>query len=712
MKKNKTLPLAVLLFFLLLYAFFFQLIPEEYQAATSYTNAKEFYESTAVNGENCHVDMVNGTIYYATCAKVASSSTNLQYHTLGFDIELSGNGHSVSFTVQRTGGSMEEIDKKTDNTYEYILYSVNDSTLFELAHAANSTESNYVLDASIIRVKMNAILTTKLGNTLNGGITEDDSGGFTKSGTIYRLKDSTDLAALKKTFTGHDFKSYRDISQDMNNYQLNILYSVNGTDSANIGCTSKASVKNGYRLVNYTVNKTVIPYVLYANENIYITSSRVLHAVTLLHPNDIGLKKDGYHLVSGEEWTYGGRYFTHTSYMPKEIAPNTGYSNQNIILYANWQANTYTVNYNANGGSGTVTPSSFTYDTPDKLRTNTYSKTGYYLEKGKEWNTRPDGSGTNYASGQETTNLTANNGATITLYANWKPVVVSITTEKKGGTGGSNRFYETYGIGFYSESSSKTSITSITPPQKTGYTFQGYYECFYPSGQKITDKNGKILISDTYYVKNSTIYASYEPKTYTITFDKQGGIGGSDSVHPIYDEVLPFAEAPIKTGYAFQGYYTKPNGKGTLYYNEFMASDTIYKKDGNITLYAHWTDETPPDVYLTSSCNIWTNQTITVNVRAIDYGSGLTSIRLYADGTLAAEVKNLNGVIQKTLSIQNEKEGVILYKAVVTDVNGNKAETSLPIYYDIKAPTGKVTAYSLEENQASFTVNVTDINVP
>lgn len=78
---------------------------EEYAGATSYTNAKEFYESVSYLKK---AETYNGEFYLATMAKLAASSSNLRYHTLGFDITLSGNGASVSFSVA-LGASMVQV---------------------------------------------------------------------------------------------------------------------------------------------------------------------------------------------------------------------------------------------------------------------------------------------------------------------------------------------------------------------------------------------------------------------------------------------------------------------------------------------------------------------------------------------------------------------------------------------------------------------------
>ena len=59
----------------------------EYKAATSYENAKEFYETTPSYKK---AEAYCGDFYLATMAQLASSSTSLKFQTLGFDITLSG----------------------------------------------------------------------------------------------------------------------------------------------------------------------------------------------------------------------------------------------------------------------------------------------------------------------------------------------------------------------------------------------------------------------------------------------------------------------------------------------------------------------------------------------------------------------------------------------------------------------------------------------
>ncbi|MDD6195021.1 MAG: fibronectin type III domain-containing protein [Lachnospiraceae bacterium] len=89
-----------------------------------------------------------------------------------------------------------------------------------------------------------------------------------------------------------------------------------------------------------------------------------------------------------------------------------------VLLYAQWKPNTYTIKFNANGGSGT-TPADMNcnYGEYYSLPVPSLSMSGADFAG---WNTKADGSGTTYSTGSTVSNLSATNGAAITLYAMWK----------------------------------------------------------------------------------------------------------------------------------------------------------------------------------------------------------------------------------------------------------------------------------------------------
>lgn len=686
---------------------------ETYHGATSYTNAKEFYESTAVNGYDYHAEMTNGTIYYATRAKLASSSSNLKYVTLGFDVKLSGNGESVSFAVQRTGGSMKEIDSVESGGYEYILYAIDTETIFELAEAVDADDAETVFEDSVLTVTMDAIMTTKSGSDIKGSIEEDGEGGLEEDGTIYHLKNSSDLKDIKDVFEGHDFKSYYDIKKNLDNFKLSVRYAVDGRDP--LACSTNAKVDSDYKLKDVTNGDTTTYSVLYEGSSPYTDSARIFEEMELLLPDDIDLRKKGYHLDEGSEWiTIGGRELDAASlYLPKSIVSGVGYGNKNIYLYANWQPNVYTIHYDNNGGIGFMPDSTHSFDRPKELRKNTFINFGYTLVPGAEWNTKPDGSGTSYAAGEEVENLSSRDGDTITLYANWQEGIFTIDTNKDGGSGGTDCFFEEYDTDWYLDEELLQETTSITIPSKTGYTFEGYSKYFFGIGKEIVNALGKIMVDPDYYTRNTTIYANYTAKDYTITFDKQGGSGGTDSIKVTFDQMLPVANAPIRNGYTFKGYFTEKNGQGTCYYNEYMAGERLYQVDGDLTLYAFWKDETPPVTGLSVSTEKWTNlaEGITVFGVATDVGTGLSKIELYCGDALVKSSSNLNGVKTANLTFVHKTEAVYQYKVVAYDMEGNVSESYAVVKYDITAPTSNYNISNDDKTNFSISIDATDYKI-
>lgn len=98
---------------------------------------------------------------------------------------------------------------------------------------------------------------------------------------------------------------------------------------------------------------------------------------------------------------------TGTSYAPG--ATYTG--NTELTLYAIWKANTYTITYNANGGTGGPTTQTKTYGVPLTITSTVPIRENYAF---KGWSTSASG-GVSYSSGSSyTTNAPA------TLYAVWE----------------------------------------------------------------------------------------------------------------------------------------------------------------------------------------------------------------------------------------------------------------------------------------------------
>ena len=101
--------------------------------------------------------------------------------------------------------------------------------------------------------------------------------------------------------------------------------------------------------------------------------------------------------------------------------------NADTTLYAKWTPNTYTITFDANGGSGEMDSQSFTYDAAQNLTANKFTRSGYTFAG---WNTSSEGTGTSYANSASIKNLTDEPNGNITLYAQWAKAVIILTQDE------------------------------------------------------------------------------------------------------------------------------------------------------------------------------------------------------------------------------------------------------------------------------------------
>ena len=95
----------------------------------------------------------------------------------------------------------------------------------------------------------------------------------------------------------------------------------------------------------------------------------------------------------------------------------TGYGIPSLGKYVDeQQPQTYTVNFQANGGTGSMASQVMNSNTTTTLKANAFTRSGYTFTC---WNTRSDGQGSSYANCMSVRNLAAT-GKSITLYAQWK----------------------------------------------------------------------------------------------------------------------------------------------------------------------------------------------------------------------------------------------------------------------------------------------------
>ncbi len=289
-----------------------------------------------------------------------------------------------------------------------------------------------------------------------------------------------------------------------------------------------------------------------------------------------GYTKTGYTFAGWNTQSDGGG----TSYTDGQNVVNlTSVDGETVTLYAQWYANNYIIQFDGNTAEGgSTSDQSMTYDMAADLTANGYTKTGYTFIG---WNTQPDGVGTGYIDGENVKNLTAVEGETVTLYAQWRGNSYTIQFDGSTADGGStpdqNMTYDT--------AASLTANGYI----KTGYTFTGWNSQTDGGGTAYTDgETVNNLTSEEGGIV--TLFAQWRANSYIIQFDGNTADGGSTPDQAMtYDQAASLTvNGYTKTGYAFTGWNTQPDGSGTAYKNEQSVVNLTSDEGNIITLFAQW----------------------------------------------------------------------------------------------------------------------------
>ena len=187
----------------------------------------------------------------------------------------------------------------------------------------------------------------------------------------------------------------------------------------------------------------------------------------------------------------------------------------------------YSVTYQGNENTGGSAPSTTLHASGANVtvasKPGSFAKTGYDFGG---WNTANDGSGTNYTAGSGTISGIA---ANTTLYAKW---TATITLNGNGATSaGSTSATVNY---------KSSTVSSITNPSKTDYTFAGWYSGSGGTGDLVintsgelqsdvsgfTDEDGKWVATEV-----KTLYAKWvTAKVYTLLTDVANLYDGDEIV--------------------------------------------------------------------------------------------------------------------------------------------------------------------------------------
>ncbi|MBO7721595.1 MAG: InlB B-repeat-containing protein [Kiritimatiellae bacterium] len=244
-----------------------------------------------------------------------------------------------------------------------------------------------------------------------------------------------------------------------------------------------------------------------------------------------------------------------------------------VTLYAKWEANSFAVKFDANGGAGEMADQTFVYDSGRKLRQNDFTRQGYAFAG---W-AKSSGGGAVYADGAPVSNLTATAGASVTLYAKWEANSYSVKFDANGGAG------EMADQSFTYDMSQPLSPNAFT---RTGYAFEGW----------ATNRGAGVSHAGGASVRNLTaepggvvtLYAKWTANRYSVKFDANGGSGTMADRICVYDEAsaLP-TNLYTRAGFAFVGWAAEKGGE-VVYRDGANAPNLTAVAGGTVTLYAEW----------------------------------------------------------------------------------------------------------------------------
>ena len=257
--------------------------------------------------------------------------------------------------------------------------------------------------------------------------------------------------------------------------------------------------------------------------------------------------------------SYEGHTFTNSTSNGQVV------STCKLCGYTKTSAQTYTISYNANGGSNVPASQTKVHGVTLTLSSTIPHRVNYEF---LGWSTSSSATTATYTAGGSYTG-----NASVTLYAVWKykPATYTVSYDANGGTGAPGRQTKTYGV--------TLTLTTIQPTRKN-YLFLGW--------SKDRNATSASYSAGGSYTNNAdvTLYAvwQYNPETYSIRYNANGGTGAPASQTKTYGVPLTLsAVKPTRAGYDFLGWATSRNTTTSEY-----APGERYTDEESVTFYAVW----------------------------------------------------------------------------------------------------------------------------
>lgn len=320
----------------------------------------------------------------------------------------------------------------------------------------------------------------------------------------------------------------------------------------------------------------------------------------------VATAKPGYHFTGWKCETSGDPTTTGTLNVTLDQVQTlfTAHPEQRVFRFtAQFEPNSFTVQYNANGGKGTMDDQTFQYAGTENayLKQNTFVCPGYRF---LGWSETEDGKGTSYADKAKFQGVTHYQGKeikdddTITLYARWEelpeitidytPFPEDLGTVKLNPPQAKEPSEEDLApLSIYTVSEKGSpdhqvhTFQGATAEPKTGCTFKGWYD----QEKHQCSKDLRFVPqagTDNLYQSGSYV-AVFEAQQYTLRFDANGGEGTMGDLTYTHGQDRSLTKCGFtRAGYGFLGWATAADGK-VVYHDQQSLSITQ-----NTTLYAVW----------------------------------------------------------------------------------------------------------------------------
>ena len=315
----------------------------------------------------------------------------------------------------------------------------------------------------------------KTGGTVPSAVTK-------KSGTSITLATNS---LIKSSTTGYKVTFNGNGGSDPSALTSNINYSANGWNTKANGTGTHYN-----NSASYTIS---------ANATLYAQWTATNGAITLPTSTRSGYTLNGWYTSSSEGTKLGN---AGASYTPTAA----------ITAYAQWTGVSYSVKFNANGGSGTMAnQTGFVYGTAKALTANGFTAptNGGYAFAGWATSEANAKAGTvAYANKANMTTGTTTSGGTVNLYAVWKRTCNFYSGINKATTSSATQYY--------GGNATLPNLTAIS-----GWTSLGYRD-------DTTAGTKEFSTGSQVYTGGKDLYAVYN-RTLTLSYTNGGGSGNAPS---------------------------------------------------------------------------------------------------------------------------------------------------------------------------------------